>query len=676
MAESQKIHPATLVTNIKTHVPIVLDYDGSQYNNWSTLFKLHCRAYLVIDHITPVAKESESDKEKPATNSSDDTALWQRLDDIVRQWIYGTISNDLLNSILDPDDKAIDTWNRLENFFHNNKSARALNLDAQFTNTKLEQFDGVKPYCTRLKTAADSLRNVGDKVSDNRMALQLLKGLSEEYKPFRTSVRHLSPLPSFDTLRSMLELEEQSNSSDLASEVREEALVTASNIVSQSPSANSSSSKGENSRGKHKGKGKGSGGKGKGGAGRNNHQQQQHSSQQQSRQSGASSQQQQQQGTGWMFPPWPYWGNGPWATPPCPYPAQGPGPNPWTGARPSQPPSQGILGSRPNQAYFSSAPSPYPGYVPTNIEQAMHTMSLADPNYYMDTGATSHMTNSQGNLSPYFNLSNHVTNAITVGNGSKIPIKGYGHECLNQNTLQLKNVLHVPKIIKNLISVRKFTTDNHVSVEFDPFGFSVKDLQTGSKIVRCNSSGDLYPFLTDRHVPSYTTPSAFAVVSPSLWHSRLGHPGNAILSSLRSSNFIKCNKASKDVCHSRPLGKLIKTPFTDSLSHTTMPFDIIHSDLWTSPILSSLGHKYYVLFLDNYTNFLWTFPISSKSQVYKLFIRVRTYIRTQFEREIKAFQCDNGREFDNDPFKQFCQKHGMNFRFSCPYTSPQNGKSE
>ena len=37
------------------------------------------------------------------------------------------------------------------------------------------------------------------------------------------------------------------------------------------------------------------------------------------------------------------------------------------------------------------------------------------------------------------------------------------------------NVLHAPKIIKNLISVRKFTIDNSVIVEFDPFGFSVKD---------------------------------------------------------------------------------------------------------------------------------------------------------------------------------------------------------
>ncbi|KAL2897036.1 Retrovirus-related Env polyprotein from copia-like transposable element 17.6, partial [Bienertia sinuspersici] len=129
---------------------------------------------------------------------------------------------------------AIDTWNRLENFFHNNKSARALNLDAQFTNTKLEQFDGVKPYCTRLKTLVYSLRNVGDKVSDNRMALQLLKGLLED------------PLPSFDTLRSMLELEEQSNSSDHVSEAREEALVTASHMVSQYSSASSPSSEGGN----------------------------------------------------------------------------------------------------------------------------------------------------------------------------------------------------------------------------------------------------------------------------------------------------------------------------------------------------------------------------------------------------------------------------------------------
>jgi len=44
--------------------------------------------------------------------------------------------------------------------------------------------------------------------------------------------------------------------------------------------------------------------------------------------------------------------------------------------------------------------------------------------------------------------------------------------------------------------VRKFTIDNDVSVEFDPFGFFVKDLQTGMPLMRCDSSGDLYLLTT------------------------------------------------------------------------------------------------------------------------------------------------------------------------------------
>ncbi|XP_057528335.1 uncharacterized protein LOC130807188 [Amaranthus tricolor] len=165
---------------------------------------------MVIAHIIPVNDEF------PAPNPSD-LDLWQRLDDIVRQWSYGTISNELPNSIIDPDDKAIDTWQRLENFFHYNKSARALNLDAQFTNTKLEHSDGVKSHCTRLTTLADSLKNVGDRVSDNRMALQLLRGPSEDYKPFQ-----------------------QGNASDLTTEAHDEVHVAKTTPPGPNPSFESS----------------------------------------------------------------------------------------------------------------------------------------------------------------------------------------------------------------------------------------------------------------------------------------------------------------------------------------------------------------------------------------------------------------------------------------------------
>jgi hypothetical protein len=45
------------------------------------------------------------------------------------------------------------------------------------------------------------------------------------------------------------------------------------------------------------------------------------------------------------------------------------------------------------------------------------------------------------------------------------------------------------------LGIRKFTRDNYVSIEFDPFGFSVKDLATKTLLHRSNSAGDLYPFV-------------------------------------------------------------------------------------------------------------------------------------------------------------------------------------
>lgn len=193
MANIPKLHPATTVANIKTCILVTLDYEGTQYNNWSTLMQLHCRAHMVLDHIIPAAPPSpttESEADKVAAK-----AMWQRLDDIVRQWIYGTISNDLLNTILDQEDSALDAWNRLVRLFQSNKSARSLHLDTLFTTTKLDQFSGIKPYCTCIKVLSDNLRSVGAPVSNDIMVLRLLQGLTAKYKSFRTNVQHRVPLP-------------------------------------------------------------------------------------------------------------------------------------------------------------------------------------------------------------------------------------------------------------------------------------------------------------------------------------------------------------------------------------------------------------------------------------------------------------------------------------------------
>lgn len=222
--------------------------------------------------------------------------------------------------------------------------------------------------------------------------------------------------------------------------------------------------------------------------------------------------------------------------------------------------------------------------------------------------------------------------------------------------------------------MRRLTIDNNISITFDPFGFSVNDFQTRMPLMRCDSIGDLYP-ITDNYSVSH--PSTFAAHTSSLWHNRLGHPGSSILRSLSKNKFIGCNNLiSKFVCDSCVFGKHIKFPFYASQSHTLVPFDIMHNDLWTSPILSTVGHKYYVLFCDDYSNFLWTFPISKKFEVYYMFSSLTSLIKTQFDKTIKYFQCDNGHEFDNESFRKCCDANGLIFRFSCPHTSSQNGKVE
>lgn len=102
--------------------------------------------------------------------------------------------------------------------------------------------------------------------------------------------------------------------------------------------------------------------------------------------------------------------------------------------------------------------------VPTvDFAQAFNTLTLADPSdnqWYMDSGATSHLSNGAGNLKSVFNLGTNT--AVTVANGSRIPVRKSGSFSFQTQSrpLSLNSILVTPSIIKNIISVRRFTKDN------------------------------------------------------------------------------------------------------------------------------------------------------------------------------------------------------------------------
>ncbi|GJR23988.1 ribonuclease H-like domain-containing protein [Tanacetum coccineum] len=243
----------------------------------------------------------------------------------------------------------------------------------------------------------------------------------------------------------------------------------------------------------------------------------------------------------------------------------------------------------------------------------------------MGTRASSHLNSRTSNLNIVYNK--RLYPSVCVGDGKFIPVTNTGHSILPtlNRPLYLHNVLVTSNIITNLIFVLQFTRDNNCTIEFDAFGFSVKNFLTRHILLRCDSSGDLYPVTQ----PSLT-PHALLSVSTTTWRQRLGHPGE----------------------------------------------EIVHSDSWTSPIVSSGGFKYYVLFLDHYSHYLWIYPLRAKSEMFQKFLHFRSYVNNQFKSDISAFQCDHGGEFDNNNLLNLFSQNGIQMRFSCPKTSQQNGKSE
>ncbi|GKC42477.1 hypothetical protein Tco_1060199 [Tanacetum coccineum] len=177
-----------------------------------------------------------------------------------------------------------------------------------------------------------------------------------------------------------------------------------------------------------------------------------------------------------------------------------------------------------------------PSHLPqvTMLPHAFQTMTLQQPNWNMDTGASSHLAENTGMLTSFSNPS--LYKSVFVGNGQPIPVTHTGHSLLYtpHKPLHLHLVLVTRNIIKILIFVLQFTRDNNVSVDFDAYGFSMKDYETRRLLLRCDSSGDLY-HVTQQ--PSSTTPFALLPLSPTTWHRRLGHPSEEVLHHLESSYF-------------------------------------------------------------------------------------------------------------------------------------------
>ncbi|XP_020165202.1 uncharacterized protein [Aegilops tauschii subsp. strangulata] len=339
----------------------------------------------------------------------------------------------------------------------------------------------VMQYCTRLKTFADQLRDLGQSVTDSRQVFHLLRGLNRQYHSVIPHITSQVPLPSFLQVRSFLLLEEHP-AEQAARQQSAHALFAGrgspSTLAPPTPAPTSDTARG-------RGRGQRRCERGNGGVSAS------------------------------PSPPTP--------RPPA-YPTPAPGANSWTGLvqawpMPWRAPGTGVLGPHPGtphqQAMFAaSAPygsgygapgglppgygapgglppgygapgglppgygTPFPGYgspgassSTTPLQQPWDMQSLqaalhsatAGPSssgtaseWYLDSRASFHMSSSPGNLHSLRPC--HSPSHIIVGSGAHLPITHVGDGALIEGTspVQLCNVLVSPSLITNLLSVRQF----------------------------------------------------------------------------------------------------------------------------------------------------------------------------------------------------------------------------
>ena len=738
LSSSASDPPRVTAAASKTFKQIVsVKLDDTNYLQWKQQVEGVLRGTkmvkLVVSPQIPPVFLSDADREAGKENPA--YTEWEEQDSLLCTWILSTISASLLSRFVLLR-HSWQVWDEIHTYCFTQMKTRSRQLRSELRSiTKGTRT--IAEFFVRIRSISEALMSIGDPVSKRDLIEIVLESLPEEFDPIVASVNGRPDVISLDELESQLLTQEARNEKFKKALSTESASVNlAQNIAPESqtqssqsqystfPEENSngnlqgnsqypnSGSRGSNFRGRGFRGGRSRGRSGRGG-GRGYIQCQicfktghdasicyhRFSGSPTYEGYGASNV---YGASGMVGPPPNVWMQGMQRNSSVgnPYRAQYPAPS--GNQRPAAP-----------QAYFA-------GFDNSNSFSNV---------WYPDSGATNHVTPDASHLMDSVPFSG--ADQVHIGNGQGLPISSIGSMHFTSpfephTTLSLHNLLLVPSITKNLVSVSQFARDNNVYFEFHPDVCFVKSQVTSKTLLKGSLGKDgLYQFdqaplskpstisssvnsLHQRALPSGSSHSldisklpcnknssinnssssvfnsqcnnvATATVTPSLysiWHCRLGHPHHEVLKAVTQlCNVSLPNKNLSDFCSACCLGKVHRLPSSASKTPYTTPLELIFCDLWgPSPVESFNGYTYFLTCVDAYSRYTWIYPLKMKSHTLITFQNFKSMVELQFKLKIKAVQTDGGGEFR--PFTKYLNELGILHRFTCPHAHHQNGSVE
>lgn len=109
------------------------------------------------------------------------------------------------------------------------------------------------------------------------------------------------------------------------------------------------------------------------------------------------------------------------------------------------------------------------------------------------------------------------------------------------------------------------------------------------------------------------------------------------------------------------MGKNKRLSFNVGKHNSDAVLRYVHADLWGSPNvhLSLSRNQYFLSIIDDYTRKVWVYFLATKDEAFSKFREWKGLVENQVNKNVKCLRTDNGLEFCNVAFDNFCKQQTL-----------------